>query len=103
MILFQDRANDIQVMRTRNSGLGVLNVGVLRKPDTGEKNPKWIWDTDWVRNTPETGRYEGEDFEPEEKLSLIGMLDKLDNFGFRPIGTRQKRWRAITGQSEATF
>lgn len=107
MILFHDRANDIQVIRTTSQTTGSYNgsdnVGVLRQPDTGEKNPGWIWDTDWTLNTPETGRYKGENFELEEKLCIIGMLDKLNGFGYRRIGTRQARWREITGLPEATF
>ena len=96
MILFHDRTNDVQVIRTRNSGLGVDNIGILRQPDNGEKNPDWTWDerSGWDR---------GDNLSPPEKLCIIGMLDKLNNFGYSRIGTRQARWREITGLPEATF
>ena len=96
MILFQDIVSNVQVMRTKDSGLGVDNIGVLRQPDTGEKSPDWIWDErdGWDR---------GNSLSAEEKTSIVGMLDKLNNFGYRLICTKLARWREIVGQPYATL
>jgi hypothetical protein len=97
MILFQDRTGDVQVIRMREDEFRTDNIGVLRQPDTGEKNPNWIWDLKGVE------KYETSCLTPIERLCIIRMLDKFNNFGYRGPGTRQTRWREITGLPEATF
>lgn len=94
MILFRDRARDIQVIRTKDSGLGVDYIGVLRQPDTGEKRPHWVWDTE--ATDIDACKF----LSKEEKLSIISMMDRLDGFGYRHCGMRLSRWCEITGLPE---
>ncbi len=97
MILFYNRTNDIQVMRTKNCGLGVDDIGCLRQPDTGQSQPNWIWDFGdlwWERI---------EDFSSTEKHCIIGMLDKLNGVDYRNQDTMLARWEELTGPKGATI
>lgn len=97
MILFFNRARDVQVLRTKNGGLGVDNIGILMQPDNGEENPNWIL------NVCGADLGISGDFSGTEKLCIIEMLDKLNNFGHRHSDLMQSRWREIVGRSDAKF
>lgn len=93
MILFYNKKSEIQVVRTRGCGIGIDHIGVLRQPDTGQKSPNWIWDRKNLELDLDKFNY-------DDRCDIVGMLDKLDDYGHRPNDTKVERWFTIIGKGE---
>ncbi len=105
MILFYNRPNDIQVIRTLSCTVGSYNgsdnIGVLTMDFSKTDKDRWIWDFSGASYLRSWTGFEA--LSGSEKRQIIGMLDKLNRIIYRNQDTMRARWEEITGLKGATL